>query len=192
MSTQQSEIPKSTSTNTSTEIIVENTGLTSKEYEELKNAISKTTKDFEETKKDFENTKTSLNKDRINIITLLGTFVSIFIFASTEIQVFKYICDFTKILSITFVIPGILLIFNLYLHYIASDWTNHEKNDKNNKESFWLRIKRCLISPLTPFGKTLLLGMFLIGLGIHFANSQQSWQCDVNTFQQQISKNINK
>lgn len=113
---------------------------------------------FEDHQKYFEGYKTQLTKeierlntDKISLITVLGIFVSVFTFVSVEIQVLRYICNFYQVLGLTFIIPGILIIFNCSLDYVARSWISNSKNES------WYKVT--LVAAV---------GFVLIALGMDF------------------------
>ena len=63
-----------------------------------------------------------IDKEKVNFITIAGIFISIFTFISIDVQMFKYICDFKKIVSFIFIFAGVLMLFNLCLDYLAKTW----------------------------------------------------------------------
>jgi len=111
---------------------------------------------IEETKAGIKEIK----RDKISFITILGIFVAIFTFISVEIQVFRYICDFHKIIGFTFILPGILLLFISLLDYVARSWTSN--------------ITKNYIG----LGIVVFISIVLIVIGVIFSlKSSGDWKC---------------
>jgi len=109
-----------------------------------------------------------IDNEKANFITIAGIFISIFTFISIDVQMFRYICDFKKIVSFILIFAGVLMLFNLSLDYLAKTWIS--ENKKNSK----LRLEN----------SNMILGISLIlittGLLIG-ASSSNPWHCSLYT-----------
>jgi len=117
-----------------------------------------------EWQKQIESQFEEVRRDKISFITVCGIFVAIFTFISVEIQILRYICDFYKIIAFTLILPGILLLFIIFLDYIARSWLKDTSQEKSN----WGR-----------FIVVILISIGLISVGLWFAQrSKSDWQCN--------------
>ena len=62
-----------------------------------------------------------IERMKIDFITVIGIFVSIFTFISIEIQILRYVCDFFRIAGFSLIIFGSLSGFIILLHSIFSE-----------------------------------------------------------------------
>lgn len=70
-----------------------------------------------------------LSTNTTNLITVFGIFASIVTFLSIEIQIFKNICDPSRLLGFNLIVLASLLSFILILHLIASSWINEKAKE---------------------------------------------------------------
>jgi len=64
-----------------------------------------------------------------NLITVFGIFASIVTFLSIEIQIFKNVCNPSRLLGFSFIVLASLLSFVFILHLIASSWINEKTKE---------------------------------------------------------------
>lgn len=111
--------------------------------EVLKSANDKIIKDFyvKYNKIKIENQKIQNNikqikKDKISLVSLVGAFVTIFTFISVEIQILRYVTDFTRIAGITVIMLGGTLLCIIFVQIIMDgmlrDFSDEVMNKRNN------------------------------------------------------------
>lgn len=103
---------------------------------------------FETISQKSQNEINILKRDKIELISLLGIFVSIFTFVSVEIRILQTVNNIFQIAGLTIIMFSGIILFALLIHLISNQWIHGEY-----KKIPW------------PFLSMVIIALFL-GLGI--------------------------
>lgn len=125
--------------------------------------------DLKKLSEELKEQKTAIDKDKVNIITLVGIFVSIFTFISIDVQIFNKACDFSKIVGTISFSAGVLILFVMAIYKIASNWIPpKDSGDAVRKDNL-------------TYATIAILCIILISIGSYFVSHPSSIECSTST-----------
>ena len=107
-------------------------------YLTLKEKTDDHTRELERHNKEMERIRQDLSNERLNIITIFGTFAALVTFFSVEIQAFKYIDNFWLLIGLSSFLVSSLMLFSLSLHAIIRDRLKWK--DFLSSPIFWILV----------------------------------------------------
>jgi hypothetical protein len=125
----------------------------------------------------LEEMRKELAKGKIEFVEFCGIFVAIFTFISIEIQIFRWICDFYKLIGFTLIFGSSLLGFIFVLDFLIN---NSNKWIEGRRPSSYA-VKFVVIGAL-------LISMLWIGFNQIAKGSTDSWRCSEEAKSPSIEK----
>jgi hypothetical protein len=93
-----------------------------------------------------------IDENRTKLVETLGLFIALFTFISVEFSIFQRITTISQVLSLTFILAGLLILFVLVLDLVMRSSIGSEN-----------------ITPIKYFGRLFILTIILIVIGILIA-----------------------
>lgn len=72
----------------------------------------------------------SFESEKNSLISIFWIFASVVTFLSIEVQILKSVCSIFSIISISLLLFSAILLFNLLLNYLISDWEQISSKEK--------------------------------------------------------------
>ncbi|MCA9351524.1 hypothetical protein KC929_01975 [Patescibacteria group bacterium] len=105
--------------------------------------VSRTTSDIEQLESRL---RTQIDRSKLDFITVIGVFVSIFTFLSIEVQILKFLENFWVTIGFSFILFSLLLSFGLVLHFVTERMIPVERPYKAPKTVIYIILGTFVVS----------------------------------------------